>query len=188
MSLVCLERKILAKAFLLILGAGALFLAFPGGAISETTPLANSKKHFLFHIKTSMEKDDAQICVAPNLAWAALRGGHRVTLLFDGSAVTSVKKKWRFWGPATSDMDRAPLPDREKKALAKQFNENLETIPDNYGAYLAFLKEKGAKLYINKTMTVLYKIGLPEIDSNLTPVTLPEMIKEIEGADVYIVY
>ncbi|CAI2717091.1 DsrE family protein [Nitrospina watsonii] len=188
MSLVCLRRKTLAKTILLILGAGALFLAFPSGAISETTPSANSKKHFLFHIKTSLEKDDAQICVAPNLAWAALHGGHRVTLLFDGSAVTSVKKKWRILGPAATDMDRAPLPDREKKALAEQFNEKLETIPDNYGDYLAFLKERGAKLYINKTMTVLYNIDSSEIDPNLTPVSLSEMVKAMENADIYIVY
>lgn len=146
---------------------------------------------FLFHVKTSLDEDDAQICVAPNVAWAALSKGHEVILMFDGSAVTSVKKKgrfWKFWDSPKTDMDRAKLPEREKKALAQQFDHPLEKIPHNYGEYLGFLKKLGGILYINRTMMLLYKIEPEEIDSNLDPIDLTEMIELMERADVYAAY
>ena len=46
----------------------------------------------VFHVKTALSVDDAQICVVPNVAWAALAEDRPVTIVFDGSAVTSVAK------------------------------------------------------------------------------------------------
>lgn len=46
----------------------------------------------LIHMKTSLAVDDAQICAVPNVAWAAVKAGHKVTILVDASAVTSVTK------------------------------------------------------------------------------------------------
>ena len=142
---------------------------------------------FLFHVKTSLDEDDAQICAAPNLAWAALNKGYEVILIFDGSAVTSVKKGG-FWNSTKTDMDRAKLPERERKALAEQFEYPLEQIPHNYGEYLHFLKKLGVKLYINRTMMLLYKIEPEEIDSSLDPIGLTKMIELMEHADVYAAY
>ena len=42
----------------------------------------------LFHVKTALDKDDAQICVAPNVALAAQKMGDTVVILIDASAVT----------------------------------------------------------------------------------------------------
>ncbi len=36
---------------------------------------AGDKEVFLVHLKTSLKKDDAQICVAYNIMWAALEEG-----------------------------------------------------------------------------------------------------------------
>lgn len=142
---------------------------------------------FLFHVKTSLDEDDAQICVAPNVAWAALNKGHEVILIFDGSAVTSVKRGG-FWNSTKTDMDRAKLPERERKALSQQFDYPLEQIPHNYGEYLHFLKKLGVKLYINRTMMLLYKIEPKEIDSSLEPIELTKMIELMEHADIYVAY
>jgi len=142
---------------------------------------------FLFHVKTSLDEDDAQICVAPNVAWAALNKGHKVVLLFDGSAVTSVKKGG-FLKSDITDMDRADLPERERKALSEQFNYPLEEIPHNYGEYLHFLKKLGAKLYINRTMMRLYNIEPEQIDASLEPVSLSEMIELMKNSDFYVAY
>jgi hypothetical protein len=138
-------------------------------------------------VKTSLAKDDAQICVAPNVALAALQQGNAVTLLFDGSAVTSVKRGSLF-NPDKTPMDKADLPERERKALAEQLQIPLEQIPHNYGEYLEFLKQKGAKLIINRTMMLLYKIEPEEIDANLTPVSLPEIIDLRKKMDFYMAY
>ena len=152
-----------------------------GGVSSQGTPT------FLFHVKTSLDKDDAQICVAPNLAWAARNKGHEVILLFDGSAVTSVKKGG-FLKSDITDMDRAELPERERKALSEQFKFPLEQIPHNYGEYLHFLKKLGVKLYINRTMMRLYNIEPEQIDTSLEPVSLSEMIELMKNADFYVAY
>ncbi|MDA2911890.1 hypothetical protein MYX04_13305, partial [Nitrospiraceae bacterium AH_259_D15_M11_P09] len=37
----------------------------------------------LIHMKTSLAEDDAQICAVPNVAWAAVKAGHQVTILVD---------------------------------------------------------------------------------------------------------
>ena len=156
-------------------------------SLGNNGPSAQKTQAFLFHVKTSLDEDDAQICVAPNVAWAALSKGHEVILMFDGSAVTSVKKGG-FWDSTKTGMDRAKLPERERKALAQQFDYPLEQIPHNYGEYLHFLKKLGAKLYINRTMMLLYKIEPEEIDSNLDPIALTKMIELMEHADVYAAY
>lgn len=46
----------------------------------------------LIHMKTSLAEDDAQICAVPNVAWAAVKAGHPVTILVDASAVTRSRK------------------------------------------------------------------------------------------------
>lgn len=152
---------------------------------------AGEPKNILIHVKTALSKDDAQICAVPNVAWAALEAGNHLTLLFDASAVTSVTKGWgwRGWFGATSTpMDRAGLPERERQALSEQLGYPLDKIPHDYGEYLHFLKDKGVKLYINKTMTVLYNIDADRIDPALTPVLLKDMVDLFQSADRYLVY
>lgn len=166
--------------FCVAAGAGETLLE-AGESSSQENPT------FLFHVKTSLDEDDAQICVAPNVAWAALSKGYGVSLLFDGSAVTSVKKGGFLKSDAT-DLDRADLPERERKALSEQFDYPLEQIPHNYGEYLHFLKKLGAKLYINRTMMRLYKIEPEQIDASLELVSLSEMIELMKNADFYAAY
>jgi len=152
---------------------------------------AGAAKKILIHVKTALDKDDAQICVVPNIAWAALQAGNDVTLLFDGSAVTSVTKGWgwRGWfGAESTPMDRADLPERERRALSEQLAYPLDKIPHDYGECLRFLKDKGVRIYINKTMTVLYNIDADRIDPALTPVLLKDMVDLFQAADRYLVY
>lgn len=40
-----------------------------------------SLSRILIHMKTSLAEDDAQICAVPNVAWAAFKAGHKVTIL-----------------------------------------------------------------------------------------------------------
>lgn len=53
---------------------------------------AASAANILIHMKTSLAVDDAQICAVPNVAWAAVKAAHKVTILVDASAVASVTK------------------------------------------------------------------------------------------------
>jgi hypothetical protein len=47
------------------------------------------KETYLIHLKTSLKKDDAQICVAYNIMWAALEEGFKVKVLVDADAINT---------------------------------------------------------------------------------------------------
>jgi len=143
--------------------------------------------------KTSLAEDDAQICAVPNVAWAAVKAGHKVTILVDASAVTSVTKGFgrfrKLTGTETTALDRAGLPERERQSLSEQMGVPLEQIPHNYGEYFDFLKDKlGVEIYGNRTMMLLYKIDPARVTSVVTPIPLGEMVKLFSSADRVIVY
>ena len=178
-----------------LIGAVAAFALSPfpvfGQEADPKPGIGRESEPFLIHVKTSLGIDDAQICVVPNVAWAALEAGHQVTILFDGSAVTSVAKGfgWRGWlGLKTTAMDRAPLPERERRSLAEQFGVPVESVPEDYGAYLRFLKQKGIPLYYNRTMALLYGIDPEDVDPALTAMGLKEMVQLLSSPSVYLVY
>lgn len=148
---------------------------------------AGNGRNFLIHAKTSLKIDDAQICAVPNVAWTASQNGFEVTILFDASGVTALKKGGLFGGTKTP-LDKAGLPERERQALSAQLAVPLEKVPRDYGEYVHFLKENGIKLYANKTMMLLYKIGEDQIDSAVTPVGLQKMIDIFKNADIYVAY
>jgi hypothetical protein len=152
-----------------------------------------SAANILIHMKTSLAEDDAQICAVPNVAWAAVKAGHKVTILVDASAVTSVTKGFGWFrgliGSDSTALDRAGLPERERQSLSEQMGMPLEQIPHNYGEYFDFLKGKlGVEIYGNRTMMLLYKIDPTRVASAVTPVTLERMIQVLDSADRIIVY
>ncbi len=147
----------------------------------------------LIHMKTSLAEDDAQICAAPNVAWAAVKAGHKVTILVDASAVTSVTKGFgwfrRLIGSDSTALDRAKLPERERKSLAEQMGVPLEQIPHDYGAYFEFLKNKlGVEIYGNRTMMLLYKIDPARVAPWATPILLERIVQLFSEAERVIVY
>jgi len=146
----------------------------------------------LIHMKTSLAEDDAQICAVPNVAWAFVKAGHRVSILVDASAVTSVTKGFgwfrRLVHSDTTALDRAKLPERERVSLAEQMGVPLEEVPHQYGEYFAFLKKLGVNIYGNHTMMLLYNIDLQQVASEVTPISLNEMVELFHSADRIIVY
>ncbi len=144
---------------------------------------------FLIHAKTGYILDDAQICAVPNVALAALQQGYRVVILFDASGITSIERKSGFFGGAKRTvLDKADLPERERKSLSEQMGMPLEKIPRDYGEYLSFIKERGVELYANRTMMLLYKIDEAGIAPAVTPIGLKEMIEVFARADIYVAY
>ena len=170
-------KKIFLITLLLVLAVAQTVFAGQGNG-----------KTFLIHAKTSLKLDDAQICAVPNVAWAALSKGYKVTILFDASGVTAIKKGGLLGGDRTP-LDKADLPQRERDSLALQLGIPLAEVPADYGEYVRFLKEKkGVNLYANRTMMLLYKIGEDEIEPAVAPLGLEEMVQLFENADVYVAY
>lgn len=146
----------------------------------------------LIHTKTSLALDDAQICAVPNVAWALVKAGYKVTILVDASAVTSVTKGFgwfnRFLRPDSTALDRAALPERERKSLSEQMGVPLEQVPHDYGEYFSFLKKMGIEIYGNRTMMLLYNIDPARVAAPVTPIPLDRMVQLFGEADRIIVY
>ncbi len=146
----------------------------------------------LIHMKTSLTLDDAQICAVPNVAWALVKAGHKVTILVDASAVTSVTKGFgwfnRFFRADSTALDRAALPERERKSLSEQMSLPLEQVPHNYGEYFDFLKKLDIEIYGNRTMMLLYNIDPARVASAVTPIPLDRMVQLFSEADRVVVY
>lgn len=163
-------------------------LVFSAGLGAEEASSAN----ILIHMKTSLAQDDAQICAVPNVAWAVVKAGHKVTILVDASAVTSVTKGFGWFnGIFRSDstaLDRAALPERERQALSEQMGAPLDQVPHDYGEYFEFLKKLGVEIYGNRTMMLLYKIDPARVASAVTPIPLGRMVQLFDSADRIIVY
>jgi len=161
------------------------------GSFTEAQQAAASR--VLIHMKTSLAEDDAQICAVPNVAWAAVKAGHKVTILVDASAVTSVTKGFGWFrgliGSESTALDRAGLPERERQSLSEQMGVPLDQIPHTYGEYFDMLKNKlGVEIYGNQTMMLLYKIDPARVASSVTPIPLEKMVGLFEVADRTIVY
>lgn len=172
-----------------------MILAF-GSFFSEAATVEAqevAEQRVLIHMKTSLALDDAQICAVPNVAWAAVKAGHKVTILVDASAVTSVTKGFGWFrkltGSETTALDRAGLPERERQSLSEQMGVSLEQIPHNYGEYFDYLKDKlGIEIYGNQTMMLLYNINLARVAASVTPIPLAKMVDLFASADRVIVY
>lgn len=150
----------------------------------------DKKETFLIHIKTSLDHDDSQICVAYNMIWAALDEGFDVKVLIDADATNTYKVGWL----GKDDIEDFDLPLRLRKSLSERFNVPLERVPEKYGPFLTMLKDRGAEFYINSAFLVLAKIekktgSVANISAKFfKPVTLKEMIELRKSADYYMVY
>ncbi len=151
-----------------------------------------SPSRILIHMKTSLAEDNAQICAVPNVAWASVKAGHEVTILVDASAVTSVTRGFGWFNSMfrsdSTALDRAALPERERRSLSEQMGVPLEKVPHSYGEYLDFLKNMGVEIYGNQTMMLLYKIDPARVTSAVTAIPLDRMVQLFESADRIVVY
>jgi len=151
---------------------------------------AIGKKTILFHLKTGLKQDDAQICVAYNEIWAALESGFGVEVLIDASAVTTYRRG--FFG--RDSLENYKLPEGMRQVLARQFNIPIQKVPQVYGEYLTMLYNKGAVFYINSEMMITAGIAMDENDLEkisakfFKPIGLKDIISLRTGADYYVAY
>jgi len=161
------------------------FLFFLPMAVSAT-----GQETFLVHLKTSLKQDDAQICVAYNVMWAALEEGYDVKVLVDADAINTFKVGWG----GKDDIEGYKIPETLRQALSKQFDLPLAEVPETYGSFLKMLKEKGVQFYINTGFLMVSKIGTPEdplkkvSQKFFKPITLKEMVRLRTEAKYYMAY
>lgn len=160
----------------LILSAAFVFLA-------ASLATASEEKTILFHLKTGLKHDDAQICVAYNMIWASLEEGLKVEVLIDADSLNTFETGWR----GKDSIEDFPLPERLRQSLSEEFGVDLNEVPEDYGTFLKMLNKKGADFFVNSTFLTLAKIKEVSADF-LTPVTLKEMVELRKKADFYMAY
>jgi hypothetical protein len=145
---------------------------------------------FLVHLKTGLKHDDAQICVAYNVMWAAAREGYRVVALVDADAINTFKLGWR----GRDALQGSKLPERLRRALAKEFQIPLAQVPSTYGQFIHMLRDMGVEFYINTGFLIVSGLGSPEeplkkvSEKFFRPVSLREMVRLRAQAEVYMAY
>jgi len=149
-----------------------------------------SEETMLFHLKTSLKHNDAQLCVAYNEIWAALDAGLKVNVLIDADAVNTYKIGWF----GKDGFEGYKMPENLKQLLADTFKKPIEQIPVTYGEYLIKLEKMGAKFYINSGMLVVAGIEkqMGTVDNIgpkfFKPISLKEMMQLRISANYYTVY
>ncbi|MBI4209157.1 MAG: hypothetical protein HY538_05550 [Deltaproteobacteria bacterium] len=156
--------------------------------VNAAEPLA--QKTVLIHLKTGLDLDDAQLCVAYNQIWAAAETGQRVQVLVDASAVKTYKKGWL----GGNELEDYEIPEDLRRILSKEFHLPLEKIPRTYGEYLRMLHAEGVEFFINSEMLVTYgiekeygKVENLAVDF-FKPVGIQEALRLVTNADIYLVY
>ncbi|HHH35792.1 MAG TPA: hypothetical protein ENK48_03065 [Gammaproteobacteria bacterium] len=151
----------------------------------------SEQETILFHLKTGLKHDDAQICVAYNEIWAALAEGFKVNVLVDADAVNTFKLDWR----GRDDISDYKIPENLREALAAQFTHGeLKAVPRTYGDFLNMLHDKGAEFYVNASFLVVAKIEkrmdtVEHLSAKFfRPIGLREMLALRTKADYYMVY
>ncbi len=142
------------------------------------------------HLKTSLKHDDAQICVAYNVIWAALKEGMAVDVLVDADAINTFKMGWFSDKDSIEDFR---IPENLRSALARQLGMPLAEVPKTYGDYLLRLHQEGARFYVNKGFLIVAGIASdPDADMGklagyakkiFTPVALKQMLELRRQAD-----
>jgi hypothetical protein len=151
---------------------------------------AKDQEVFLIHLKTSLKKDDAQICVAYNVMWAALEEGKKVKVLIDADAINTFKMGWK----GKDDIEGYKIPENLRKTLSTQFEVSLDNVPKTYGDFLMMLKDRGVEFYINTGFLIVSKIGTPDdllgkVSAKFfKPITLKEMVRLRTEAKYYMAY
>lgn len=167
------------KRLMILLSLLVTLLSWNGFVQAEPT-----KERLFVHLKTSLKHDDAQICVAYNIIWAALRSGLAVDVMVDADAINTFKTGMFSDTDSIQDYD---IPENLRQAMSDQFSVLISDVPKTYGEFLIKLNAEGANFYINKGFLIVSKIA-PNPDQDLgkiseyaakifQPVSLLEMIE-----------
>ncbi len=156
-------------------------LVFPNVILSQNV---DEKERLFVHLKTSLQHNDAQICVAYNIIWAALKSNLEVDVLIDADGINTFKTS--FWSDKDA-IQEYDIPENLRKGLSEQFSIPLSEVPKTYGEFLILLHKEGANFYINKAFLIVSGIA-PNPDEDMgkiaeyaakifKPVSIMEMIK-----------
>ncbi len=160
-------------------------------ANTKNTDAASPKKNtVLIHVVSNIKKDDGPPCVAFDIAFAYVKLGYKVQMLFDADAAWNLKLSGK---DRKNDFDRYNVPDDLKKLVTQQIKDNNFSKVKNFGEFLEYLSKSGVKIYVNGTWNVLTSAektlkGKENMPDYSIPVDLKEMTELLSSANTYMRY
>jgi len=155
----------------------------------DASPGPLTGKRVLVHLKTGFKQDDNQPCVAFNMAFAALKQGAKVEMMFDAGALVDLK----IWQGKPTSLSYQ-LPDKLKDILVRQYNSpTRKDFPGTYQDFLQWLRRQGVEVTFNGSLAELTSLSngvhdVGQLDPIAKPLSLDEMLQHRLRADVYLVY
>ncbi len=149
----------------------------------------NGKKLFI-HYKTNFEHDDADGCVAFNVAFGALAQGYEVEMFYDAGGVYDLKVE----SDGTPHSYGYAVPAKLKSIMADLYPITSGEMPNTYRDYLYWLHTMGATTSYNGFMAALVSLqddaGVRSagIEKIAEPISVSQMLQHREAADEYLVY
>ncbi len=146
-------------------------------------------KHVLIHLKTGFKQDDNQPCVAFDAAFAALKQGAKVEMLFDAGAVVDLK----IWQGKPTSL-AYEIPEKLKSILAAEYKTPAaKDFPRTYWDFLHWLHDQGVEVTFNGVMAQLTSLSngvhdVGQIEPIAKPLSLGEILQHRARANIYLVY
>lgn len=184
-SLVCLAVAVLI--------GGCSGMQYQGGESFDAPKEINSDHQglsILVHMKSGLEPDDTQPCVAFNVAAGFLVSGYDVAILIDAGSNGDFLGDS---GGASAKWSKYELPESMIDAVSAQLHIPVEEFPKTYMEYLEWMESRGVAVYMNGTMNLLLGKADQVKTSSKVPafiklISLPEMAKLVAESDRYIAY
>jgi hypothetical protein len=146
-------------------------------------------KRVLVHLKTGFQQDDNQPCVAFDVAFAALKQGAKVEMLFDAAAVVDLK----IWQGKPTSL-AYEIPEKLKDILVAEYKTPAKKdFPKTYQDFLRWLHKQGVEVTFNGTMAQLTSLSngihdVGQLEPIAKPLSLAEILQHRARADIYLVY
>jgi predicted peroxiredoxin len=150
-----IKRKILYTGFLALWAS-----LFTACAMTRETPASSQRiKKEAFLVKAMLQP--ARLSQLFDQALESLKAGNQVLIVFDGNGVTALRRD----GVGKTLLHEAKIPEPEHASLGERLGVSQAEAPRNFGDYLQYLANRGAKVFANQTSLKHFGLHEKEMDS-----------------------
>jgi hypothetical protein len=145
------------------------------------------ERRLLVHVTHSLGVGSGRTVLAFRMVAGGLNKGYRVVLLLDAEGSASLKLG-RWFGGDSTPLDRTAISRKDRGDIALLLGATADSIPDNYGSLLRFLKGRGLRVCVNKRALELAGIGEERFDNAAEAVGEEKIIELLTDATAYVTY
>jgi hypothetical protein len=145
------------------------------------------EKKLLVHVTHSLGVDSGRTVLAFRAVAGGLNQRCRVVLLFDADGSATLKLG-RWFGGDSTPLDRTAISRKDRADISGLLGTTADSLPDNYGDLLRFLKGRGLRVFVNKHALELAGIGEEQFDHAAEAVGEEKIVGLLTDATAYVTY